>query len=181
MGTWKKLGSEYAHENPYYKIRRDRVIRPDGKEGTFYVLEDNRAVFVVAVTDDKKILLIRQFRYTTQMESWEIPAGGIDKDEEPSAAAQRELQEETGFTADSCEYLGTLQMSNGKTDALGDIFICRNLRPHKDNKQGEEGITMMQTFTKDEVFAMIAEQKLTDSNSISPLMVALVSGKLDDL
>jgi 8-oxo-dGTP pyrophosphatase MutT (NUDIX family) len=108
---WKKLSSRIAYTNPWMTIREDKVIRPDGKKGIYgLMLAPGPSVFVIALTKDKKIYLVKQFRYTFQKPSWELPAGNAGKDK-PLAAAKRELWEETGLTANHWKLFG-------KTEAL---------------------------------------------------------------
>ncbi|HEX4662380.1 MAG TPA: NUDIX hydrolase [Candidatus Saccharimonadales bacterium] len=173
--AWQTKSSKIVHQNPWYKIRQDTVIRPDGKPGTFNVIEDANAVFVIAITDENKIIFIKLFRYPTQMESWEIPAGGIEPGEDELTAAKRELQEETGMTARSWQNLGRIQVNNSKNTAIGTVFVCRDLKNGSDHEQAEEGITHMTEFTLDEVKAMIAGDEITDASTLAPLLKYIVA------
>lgn len=177
MGRWRKLSSRYVHENPFYKVREDTVMRPDDKEGMYYVTESGRSVFIVPVTDDGKVLFIKLFRYPTQMESWEIPAGAVEQGEDPLQAAQRELHEETGYTASQWERLGELQMDNSKGDSLGVVFICTGLSLTGDSHQTEEGIEATAAHSWEEVQTMVTQGELTDASTLAPLMLAFAAKK----
>lgn len=97
---WKVLKSEYIHQCPWLTVRKDAVEMPTGHViPDFYVLEYPDWVNVIAITTEGKFILERQYRHGIQEYVYELPAGVVDKGEEPLAAAQRELQEETGYTS----------------------------------------------------------------------------------
>ena len=178
MGKWQTHRSRIVHQNPYYAVREDEVTRPNGKPGKYFVAEVQRAVFLVPVDEGGNILCIKLFRYPTQMESWEIPAGSIEDGESPLQAAKRELQEETGLTAKTWEHIGELQTSNSRTNGMGDVFICRSLQQTNQDERAEEGITELTPFSPAQVLDMIKNGDITDAVSLAPLMMAFASGKL---
>src|SRR5882757_1211856 len=96
---WKKLTSEIVYKNNWYSVRRDKVIRPDGKPGEYNVIEALNGAFILALDESERIQFIRKYRYATDVYSLEVPAGGIEPSEDPHTAAKRELQEELGVTA----------------------------------------------------------------------------------
>jgi hypothetical protein len=94
---WRRLSRRVAYENPWIRVNEDQVIRPDGKDGIYGVVHfKNRAVGVVPLDENDRVLLVGQYRYTLDQYSWKIPEGGVPLDEEPLSGAQRELMEETG-------------------------------------------------------------------------------------
>ena len=100
VGPWLRRSRETVYANPWIEVLHDEVDRPDGSPGIYGVVHfRNRAVGVVAVADDGRILLVGQHRYTLDAYSWEIPEGGAGPDESPESGARRELAEETGFEA----------------------------------------------------------------------------------
>lgn len=172
---WQKLDSKYVLKNPWYKVRQDKVIRPDGKEGMYNVVECGTSVFVVPITTDGKILLVKLFRYTTQHEGWEVPAGGVEPGEKPLAAAKRELQEESGLTSSSWQKVGTFDLMNGMTDAVAFVFEAKELTTTKHHRQNEEGITETAEFTPKQVLDMIQDGQIVDALSIAALMIVFCS------
>ncbi len=95
--TWKLLSSTYIHKGPWATLRTDRCLMPGGEiVEDYYVLEYSNWVNAVAVTEDNKILLVKQYRHAAGIVSLEIPGGVIDGDETPEHAIRRELLEETG-------------------------------------------------------------------------------------
>ena len=174
---WKKLASRVSYKNPYYQIREDDVIQPDGKRGKYYLIDAPPSVFIVPVTSDKKICLIGLYRYTTDTYSWEVPAGGIDNDG-VLKAAKRELLEETCLKSDNWTKLGKLQAFNGRSNNRQYVFLANNVRQTSDNKKKEEGITKTKRVTYREVLSMIRRNKITDSESIAALFLAGLHLKL---
>src|SRR3989344_5284185 len=97
---WKIITSTIDYQNPFFKIFKKSLIRPDGTESTYYVLERETSFFsiVIPLTDTYETYLIGQYRVPTGQFSWEFPMGGVIG-KEPLEAAQQELIEETGLRA----------------------------------------------------------------------------------
>ena len=178
MGRWQQTSSKIVHQNPYYFVRQDEVIRPDGKPGTFYVVDGRTVVFIVAVNNEGKILLERIYRYTTQEESLEVMAGGIDEGEDPLTAAKRELKEETGYTAEVWEELGTTKMMPGISTIQSHTFFCSSLHQTNNHLQTEEGITAVTAHTKEEIIRMIASGEINGQATIGAIMLAIAREKI---
>ena len=125
---WKKISSREVYRNPWILLREDQVINPSGNPGIYSVIETRIATGVVALDSEDNVILVGQYRYPTDMYSWEIPEGGAEGDELPLQAAQRELREETGLKAASWEELGgEIHLSNCFTSERAFIFVARGL------------------------------------------------------
>lgn len=167
----KKLSSKVVYQNPYFKVHEDAVILPTGESGTYYTIDLPPSVMIVALNDKSEVYLVKLYRYTTQQYSWEIPGGACDG-EDPLTAAQRELQEETGFIAKSWEDLGAQQVLNGSTNKLFHVILAKDVIQTDLNQQAEEGITEVEFISFQEVKRMILSGEVNDSETISALMVA---------
>jgi 8-oxo-dGTP pyrophosphatase MutT (NUDIX family) len=168
---WKKLGSEIVYRNKWYAVRRDEVITPDGKPGEYNVVDQTDAVFVVPVDTDGNVCLVGMYRYTTDVYSIEVPAGNTDGGE-PLSAAQRELQEETGYRADTWKPLGKFQCSNGFLNSYGHVFLATGLTNTKQHEQEAEGIKELRHVPFKKVLAMIHAGEITDCQSIAAIQFA---------
>lgn len=177
---WKTLSSKIVFENPYYRIRRDEVTRPNGDAGTYDVLESPGAVFIIALDDEGKFPLIGQFRYSTGNYSMEIPAGGREKDSrDPLIDAKRELLEETGITAREWAEVGRSSSFNGVTNEEMVTYIARDLKKSKPEGHEEEGIMEMKDVSFEEAFDMIRFGQINDSQCITAItLAALYMGKV---
>lgn len=166
MKNWKKLKSEIVHSNPWYIVRKDDVIRPNGDRGEYYVVETRGpSVFIVATNSQNQILLIGMERYTNSTFSWEIPGGNSDN-QDPKIAALRELQEETGYTTNNISLVGKSYVMNGVCGESSYVFHAKNLIPTGHNDQGEEGITKTKWVTQEQIKEMIKNEEITDNQTI---------------
>lgn len=123
---WKKLASRYLFSSQWYNVRQDTVELPSEEQITYTLIEHPGSAMVVAVLDDGRIILEQIYRYTVGKTLLECPSGGIDG-EQPRTAAERELEEETGWVADHFEELGTFCASSGISDETLTIFLATGL------------------------------------------------------
>jgi 8-oxo-dGTP pyrophosphatase MutT (NUDIX family) len=129
------------------------------------------AVFVVAVTDADEVVLVDLYRYATGQQSLEVPAGGTDG-EDPLTAARRELREETGLAAAHWRHLGRMQALNGVVDAPEDVFLATGLTDVGGDARAEEGIDGVRRLPFAEVLALVADVRITDSETVTALALA---------
>lgn len=125
---WRRLDGRIVYRNPWIAVREDRVIRPDGSEGIYGVVEIRPSVAVVALDERGRIALVGQWRYPQNKYSWEVPRGGSDEGETDLAAtARRELREEAGLEASRWESLGAVDLNNGVTTDVEHFFLATGL------------------------------------------------------
>ncbi|GAB3741991.1 NUDIX domain-containing protein [Microlunatus parietis] len=118
--------------------------------------------------------MIRQRRYTTGVDSLEVPGGGVD-DDEPHVAAARELREETGYAAATWRDLGPVYSLNGVADAPGRVFLATGLSRVGGDEREVEGISDVLAMPFRDLFARIRRQEITDNESLAALLLALVA------
>jgi 8-oxo-dGTP pyrophosphatase MutT (NUDIX family) len=165
---WKTLSSKIIHSNPWFKLRHDKVIRPDGQPGTYSTVLTPTAVGVVPCFEDGTIGLVGQYRYSVSTYSWEIPEGGGKPGEKPVQTARRELREETGYRAKSFRSLGTMHTSNCFTNETAYLFYATGLTEGPSQPDGTEQLaTRIVTFEK--AYQMAAEGKISDSLTLVAL------------
>lgn len=166
---WRTLASRDVYENRWIRVREDRVIRPDGKEGIYGVVHfKNVAVGVLAI-EDEEIYLVGQYRYTLDEFSWEIPEGGCPEGEDWLDAAKRELEEETGLRAANWRELGRAHLSNSVSDELAVWFLATDLT-HGSPQPEETERLIVRRVSLNEAFRMMREGEITDALSLLALM-----------
>ena len=140
---WKTLASRIVYENRWVRLREDAVVRPDGKQGIYGVVEIRPSVSVVAMNDDHEIVLVGQWRYPLGRYSWEIPRGGSHEGESDLlAVAQRELREEAGVEARRWRRLGAVDVNNGVTNDIEHLFLASEVKCGAADLDAEEDIAV---------------------------------------
>ena len=166
---WRRVSRRVAYENPWISILHDEVVRPDGKPGIYGVVHfGHLAIGVVPMDAQDRVLLVGQFRYTMDRYSWEVPEGGGDFDEDPEAAARRELVEETGYRGGKWRELCRAELSNSVSDEITIMFVATDLEAGEASPEGTEQI-QMRWVPFDETMAMVRRGEIRDAMTILAL------------
>ena len=169
---WKILSSRIAYENAWVRLREDTVVRPDGGEGIYGVVEMRPSVGVVALDADRQIVLVGQWRYPLGRYSWEIPRGGsMPGESDIELVARRELREETGVEADCWQRLGAVDLNNGVTTDVEHLFLATGLRNGNNQPDPEEELTVRWVPFETAV-QMIFSGEITEVCSVAALLMA---------
>ncbi len=127
---WTVLGSRYLLKRWWMNLRVDHVRLPNGHElEEFHVVEYPDWVCAIPLTPGGELVMVEQYRHGVARLSLEFPAGALEADEPPEAAARRELEEETGYVAEAWEPVGVCAQEPSKHNNYAHIFVCRNARP----------------------------------------------------
>ena len=129
-GRFTVLATQRPYTGKIVTVRIDQVAMPGGGSASREVVEHMRAVGVVAVDDDRRVVLIEQYRHPFRRRLWELPAGLMDVDGEPPVScARRELAEEAGLAADRWSVLVDLATSPGFCSEAIRVYLAQGLRP----------------------------------------------------
>ena len=167
---WNTLSSEQLINRPWLKARRDTVQLPNGKVyDEYYVLSYPTWINVIAETEDGNIILERQYRHGLGVVSTEICAGVMEEGETPLQAAQRELEEETGYTGGVWQEIMTISPNPGAMDNLGHCFYAHGVkktsRQHLDDTEDIEVLL----YPKEEVKQMLLRGDFIQALMVAPL------------
>jgi len=167
MKSWKTLSRKEIHKNPWYSLYHDKVIRPDGSKGSYFVIRKDQAVVVIP-WDGKKVYLVNQFRYTLGRRFWELPAGKIERKESTLATAKRELEEEVGIRAKKWSKLGKFAWAPGFADQIGVVYLATGLSKGLAHREDSEADMEARGFSIAEIDKMILRGEIIDAGTIAP-------------
>jgi ADP-ribose pyrophosphatase len=169
-GSWQTLGRDYLYHNPWCAFRVDEVLLPNGVTIEYGVLEGNGFASVVPITEDGKVVLVRQWRQPLESFTLELPSGGVDEDEDPQESAERELFEETGFRAEGLEHLISIHTSTGRTNEVCHLFRCRAVRDLKGPRPEPTEFIRVVELPLEEALERISDGTITDAATVLGLL-----------
>jgi ADP-ribose pyrophosphatase len=172
---WRTLSSEYLFKDTWFTIRRDTCETPDGKLVTpYYVYEFPTWVTALALTEDGKVILERQYRHALGTTDYEIPGGCVD-DTDPSleAAIERELLEETGYRFSKLEYLGKTSSNPSTNNNWMHMYLATGgKRTQAQDLDHNEEIEIY-LVAIDELKQMLRENKIVQSMHVTAILYGL--------
>lgn len=164
----KKISGEVLFEGKVVRLERDKVLCPNGVESYREVVRHNGGAAILCVTSDNKVLLERQFRYPYDEVIYEIPAGKLEKGEDPYDAAIREFEEETGNKTEKLESLGVIYPTCGYSAEKIYLFLAKDFKKTKTNFDIDE-IIETELFDIEKVEEMIKNGEIKDAKTICAL------------
>ncbi|HIT63891.1 MAG TPA: NUDIX hydrolase [Candidatus Ventrimonas merdavium] len=151
------------------KIYEDTVIA-NGHEAHWDYIHHDGAAAVVAVADDGRLLMVRQYRNALDRETLEIPAGKLDEPGEPTIdCAYRELEEETGYRCEHLEYLMSMNTTVAFCDEFIDIYVARDLIPSHQHLDEDEVINV-EPWKLEDLMELIFSGKMTDAKTTAAIL-----------
>ena len=168
---WKTLSTKSVYRNKWISVREDLVEIPDGRTTIYGVVTCSQCVGVLPFVDPHTVLLIKQYRYVARRVTWEMPTGGVHAGEAVETAAQRELAEETGYSAGRLTHVCTYHTSKSVMDETAHLFLGDNLVQAALPPDDTEFIEVRE-FPFAEVLRMVLSGEIVDSMTIIAVLHA---------
>ena len=169
---WTTLSGELKYENRWIKVTEYQVINPAGGRGIYGKIHfKGKGIGIIPVDNEGNTWLVGQYRYTLNEFHWEIPEGGAPLDEDPLAAAKRELKEETGLTANKWTRLLRINTSNSVTDEECIIFLAEELQEGESELEETEADLKVRKVPLKEALDMVVRGEIADSMSMMGLLM----------
>jgi 8-oxo-dGTP pyrophosphatase MutT (NUDIX family) len=169
--TWKVLDSEYLIKRPWLTARRDHLLLPDGREiPEYYVLEYPDWVNVIAITKDGYFVMERQYRHALGCTCYELPCGVMEEGETPLEAAQRELEEETGYAGGEWKKLIVLSANPSTMTNLTHCFLATGVEKTSEQHLDATEELEVHLLTREEVRHLLRNNEMMQSLMVAPLL-----------
>lgn len=166
----KRVDRRLVYKGNILDVYEDDILTPNGKIAHWDFIGHKGAAAVVAVTDEGKLVMVRQYRNALDRETIELPAGARDYVGEPTLnCAVRELREETGYSAERVEYLMTLRTTIAYCDELIDIYVASGLKKGEQDLDEDEVVEVLE-YDLEELCDMVYAGKLQDAKTVAAIM-----------
>jgi ADP-ribose pyrophosphatase len=163
----KTLTSREVYRNPWLRLREDEIERSNGAHGIYGVVDKDDCALIIPIEKDR-IFLVEQFRYTIQQRSLELPQGGWETaGVDPEELARGELREETGYSASSMIYLGTMYIAYGFANQKQHVFLATGLTHVGTDFDAEEHDLTLHSFTIAEFEQMMLDGAIRDASTLA--------------
>ena len=175
-----KLNSKEIFKGNVFRVTMDQVELENGMTSFREVVHHNGGACILPLTDDDKVLMVRQYRYALKEELWELPAGKLEKDEDPFEAAKRELEEECGLTADHYTSLGQFYPTVGYDTEIIYMWVATGLHKTQMHLDDDEFLTPDRVPLQ-KAYEMVMSGEIKDGKTIAgvlKLKALLDEGKL---
>lgn len=172
---WKILSSEYLFKDVWFTVRKDRCATPEGKiVDPYYVYEFPTWVTALALTEDRKAVMVKQYRHAIDDVSLEIPGGCVDDtDKDLEQAIARELLEETGYSFKDFSYLGKISPNPSTNNNWMHMFLATGGRKtHDQNLDHNENIEV-ELYSMEQLKSSIKEHKIIQAMHVTCILYAL--------
>jgi 8-oxo-dGTP pyrophosphatase MutT (NUDIX family) len=167
---WELIESEYAFQCPWLKVRKDKVRVSNGIViDDYYVVEASNWVNVIAVTEDGRIVMEKQYRQGIRKICYELPAGMVEQDEEPLDAAKRELAEETGYAGGDWHPFGRYAPNASGMNNVCYTFIAYGVRFHEQPHREITEDIHVSLMTEEEVRNLLETNEIIEAVMAAPL------------
>lgn len=168
---YQTLSSRVVWSCPWYSVRQDEIITPDGRPGVYNTVTKENAVWVVPMLADGRIVLIRNYRYTVDDWCWEVPAGGMGNGRSALDTAITELREEIGGTAADLRYITRFYLSNGFCDEVGHLYLATGVVLDQTPQHESTEVMTIHPLPAVEVLRMARAGEITDAPSALALLL----------
>jgi 8-oxo-dGTP pyrophosphatase MutT (NUDIX family) len=165
------IKSETLMEGRAFKIRRDHLKTPDGKETKLDIIEHGGSVVIIPIDADGNILFVRQYRHAAGGDLLELPAGTREGEEPFEECAAREIREETGMEAGKLEDLGKFYLAPGYSTELMGVFLATELK-HNPLEADDDEFLSVEKISIKEAFQMAGRGDMPDAKSLAALLLA---------
>jgi len=164
----EQTGTRIVYENRWMRVREDRTLRSDGKEGIYGVVE-KPDFCVIAAIDQGFVHLVEQFRYPVGARFWELPQGSWEghPDLDPCLLARAELKEETGLTARSMIHVAHLFLAYGFSTQGYNVYLASELEQGEPALDDDERGLVARAFAVSEVENMICDGRIQDATTVA--------------
>jgi ADP-ribose pyrophosphatase len=171
---WTVRSSTYRVDEPFLRVRSDTVELPDGTIIENYFVRESRGFAIVAaLTPERRIVLVRQYKHGIGQIVLELPAGMIDAGETPDACAVRELAEETGYAGEPPRLLRTLFADPTSSDATFYVFLIENAVPAFAQSLDTTEAILVETTTLDDLYDAVRDGRLASGSQVAAAYIAL--------
>lgn len=177
---WQRIASKYLVREKWATLRVDTCKLQNGAiKDDYYVLEYPNWVNAIALTEENKLILVRQYRFAADIVSLEVPGGVIDDGEMPETAIVRELQEETGYSFESCELIATLYPNPATSTNKTFTYLLKGGKKTHEQHLDEHEILNVEEYTIDEVKDLLKNNQIDQALHVAALHYGLM--KLSDI
>lgn len=169
MGEYKRIRQELMYQGKVVAFYKDILELPNGNIVEWDLVKHPGAAAIIPILEDGRIILVEQYRNALGHKTLEIPAGGIEKGETPLQCVAREVEEETGYRADTITPLIKVITAIGFCDETIPIFVAQNLKKTQQHLDEDEEITLRKVKL-DEAVRMILDGEIIDSKTVSGIL-----------